>query len=46
MGSNLVDALVKRQASVRVVDNLSSGRLENIADVVASEPSNLWKATR
>ena len=36
IGSNLVDALVRRQARVRVVDNLSSGRLENIADGVAS----------
>jgi nucleoside-diphosphate-sugar epimerase len=30
IGSHLVDALVARGASVRVVDNLSSGRLENI----------------
>lgn len=30
IGSHLVDALVERGASVRVVDNLSSGRLENI----------------
>ena len=30
IGSHLVDALVKRGARVRVVDNLSSGRLENI----------------
>ncbi len=30
IGSNLVDALVERGASVRVVDNLSSGKLENI----------------
>jgi nucleoside-diphosphate-sugar epimerase len=36
IGSSLVDALVQRQASVRVVDNLSSGRLENIADALAS----------
>jgi nucleoside-diphosphate-sugar epimerase len=36
IGSNLVDALVKRQARVRVVDNLSSGRLENIGEAVAS----------
>jgi nucleoside-diphosphate-sugar epimerase len=31
IGSHLVDALVARGASVRVVDNLSSGRRENIA---------------
>lgn len=30
IGSHLVDALVARGATVRVVDNLSSGRLENI----------------
>lgn len=31
IGSHLVDALVDRGAAVRVVDNLSSGRRENIA---------------
>ena len=30
IGSHLVDALVERGAQVRVVDNLSSGKLENI----------------
>jgi len=30
IGSHLVDALLARGASVRVVDNLSSGRLDNI----------------
>lgn len=30
IGSHLVDALIERGASVRVVDDLSSGRLENI----------------
>lgn len=30
IGSHLVDALVERGARVRVVDNLSSGRLENL----------------
>jgi len=30
IGSHLVDALVDRGARVRVVDNLSSGRTENI----------------
>jgi nucleoside-diphosphate-sugar epimerase len=34
IGSHLVDALVERGASVRVVDNLSSGRLENIQEHV------------
>lgn len=30
IGSHLVDRLLEREASVRIVDNLSSGRLENI----------------
>ena len=30
IGSHLVDALVARKARIRVVDNLSSGRLDNI----------------
>jgi nucleoside-diphosphate-sugar epimerase len=30
IGSHLVDALIERGAQVRVVDNLSSGRIENI----------------
>ncbi len=32
IGSHLVDALVEKGASVRVVDNLSSGKLSNIRD--------------
>jgi len=36
IGSHLVDALVARGARVRVVDNLSSGRLENIKHHVDS----------
>jgi UDP-glucose 4-epimerase len=32
IGSNLVDALLKRGARVRVADDLSSGRLENIQE--------------
>jgi nucleoside-diphosphate-sugar epimerase len=34
IGSHLVEALATRGAVVRVVDDLSSGRLENIADLV------------
>ena len=34
IGSNLVHAMVERGAKVRVVDDLSSGRLENIADYI------------
>lgn len=36
IGSNLVDALLKRGAAVRVVDNLSSGTIENIREHVDS----------
>ncbi|MDA9983340.1 NAD-dependent epimerase/dehydratase family protein [Gammaproteobacteria bacterium] len=36
IGSHLVDALVSRGASVRVVDNLSSGRKENIQHLIDS----------
>lgn len=36
IGSHLVDALVERGARVRVVDDLSSGRLENISPHVRS----------
>jgi nucleoside-diphosphate-sugar epimerase len=36
IGSHLVDALVARNAQVRVVDNLSTGLLENIADHISS----------
>lgn len=36
IGSHLVDALVARGAKVRIVDDLSSGKLENIADHVTT----------
>lgn len=36
IGSHLVDALLERGAKVRVVDNLSSGRIENIRQHVES----------
>src|SRR5688572_6939860 len=36
IGSHLVDALLERGASVRVVDDLSSGTLENIAPHLAA----------
>lgn len=36
IGSSLVDALIERGARVRVVDNLSSGKLENIQEQVAA----------
>src|SRR5512139_3086825 len=34
IGSHLVEALVSRGAAVRIADNFSSGRLENIAALV------------
>lgn len=36
IGSNLVDALLERGAAIRVVDDLSSGRIENIEGHVKS----------
>ncbi len=36
IGSSLVDALVARGARVRVVDNLSSGKRDNLADHLAA----------
>jgi nucleoside-diphosphate-sugar epimerase len=36
IGSNMVDALLKRGAGIRVVDDLTSGKLENINDHVKS----------
>lgn len=44
IGSHLVDALVKRGASVRVVDNFSSGRVENIQEHVQSHKIELYEA--
>ncbi|MGH9683081.1 MAG: SDR family NAD(P)-dependent oxidoreductase [Candidatus Acidiferrales bacterium] len=34
IGSNLVDALLARGAKIRVVDDLSSGKLENISELI------------
>jgi len=36
IGSHLTDALVKREAKVRIVDDLSSGKLENIQEHLAN----------
>lgn len=36
IGSHLVDALIERGAQVRVVDNLSSGRLDNLRGPLAA----------
>jgi nucleoside-diphosphate-sugar epimerase len=35
IGSHLVDALLERGAKVRIVDDLSSGKLENIQQHLA-----------
>jgi nucleoside-diphosphate-sugar epimerase len=37
IGSHLVDALIERGAKVRVVDDLTSGKLENIQEHLASD---------
>lgn len=37
IGSHLVDALVSRSARVRVVDDLSSGKLENLREHIAAQ---------
>jgi nucleoside-diphosphate-sugar epimerase len=42
IGSHLVDALVARGARVRVVDNLSSGLLENIGSHVMYRTIDFW----
>lgn len=44
IGSSLVDGLLQRGASVRVVDDLSSGQLRNIKDHVDSKRIDFIKA--
>ena len=44
IGSHLVDALLERGAEVRVVDNLSSGKLENIRQHVDANRLELIQA--
>ncbi|MGH9688091.1 MAG: NAD-dependent epimerase/dehydratase family protein [Candidatus Acidiferrales bacterium] len=44
IGSTLVDALVERGAKVRIVDNLSSGKLENIDRPVQSGQAEFMEA--
>jgi nucleoside-diphosphate-sugar epimerase len=44
IGSHLVDALVNRGARVRVVDDLSSGRLENIRPHIKNKHIEFYKA--
>lgn len=42
IGSHLVDALVARGAQIRVVDNLSSGRLENLQAHIQKDVIEFW----
>ncbi len=44
IGSNLVDALIERGAKVRVVDDLTSGRLENIQEHIDARRVEFTKA--
>lgn len=44
IGSNLVDQLVNRGAKVRIVDDLSSGRLENVQGHLASGAAEFVEA--
>lgn len=44
IGSHLVDALVERGATVRVVDDLSSGRLENLEEHLAVRRIEMMRA--
>ena len=45
IGSHLVDELVENGCPVTVLDNLSTGRLENLADIAADlEDDTAWLA--
>lgn len=43
IGSHLVDALVQKKALVRVVDNLSSGKIENISEHIKKKRIEFFK---
>src|SRR4051812_38339032 len=43
IGSTLVDALLERSAEVRVIDNFSSGRRENLASPLRSNAIELME---
>ncbi len=34
IGSHMVDLLIKRKYKVRVIDNLSGGRLQNLKNII------------
>jgi UDP-glucose 4-epimerase len=44
IGSHLVDALVERGASVRIVDDLSSGSIENVRGLLADRAVEFFEA--
>jgi nucleoside-diphosphate-sugar epimerase len=44
IGSNICHALIERGERVRIVDNLSTGRMENIADLVEQNRVELVRA--
>jgi len=44
IGSHLVDSLIRKGAFVRIADDFSSGRLENLQYRLRKEKPNLWRA--
>jgi nucleoside-diphosphate-sugar epimerase len=45
IGSHLVDALIQRGADVRIVDDLSSGKIENIQHYIDDRRVEFWQAS-
>ncbi len=43
IGSHLVDALVEKGAKVRIVDNLSSGKIENIREHIKNKSIEFYR---
>lgn len=44
IGSSIVDALIEREAKIRVVDDLTSGKIENIQEYIKSKRTEFVKA--
>ncbi len=42
IGSHLVDTLIKRETNVEIVDDLSTGKIENISRHLKNKKLNLW----
>jgi UDP-glucose 4-epimerase len=42
IGSHLVDTLIKRETNVEIVDDLSTGKIENISLHLKNKKLNLW----